>query len=149
MEPRARGRDVLPVCRELGIGVVPFSPLGRGFLTGDITSPDDFAADDFRRGLPRFQGENFQRNLDLVARDHEARRCPRRHAGAARAGLAARPGRRRRADPRHEAHRTGWPRTSEPIDHRADPEELQRIDEIAPVGAAAGDRYTDMSWVNR
>ena len=58
---------VLPVARRLGIGIVPYSPLGRGFLTGQITSPDDFAPDDFRRNNPRFQGENFQRNLDLVA----------------------------------------------------------------------------------
>ncbi|HZO69893.1 MAG TPA: aldo/keto reductase [Kribbellaceae bacterium] len=57
---------VLPVLRELGIGFVPFSPLGRGFLTGQIRTPDDFAADDMRRNLPRFTGENFQRNLDLV-----------------------------------------------------------------------------------
>lgn len=59
---------VLPTLRELGIGFVPFSPLGRGFLTGQITSPDDFEPDDMRRGLPRFSGENFQRNLDLVAK---------------------------------------------------------------------------------
>ena len=57
---------VLPALRELGIGFVPFSPLGRGFLTGQIKSPADFPEDDMRRGLPRFQGENFQRNLDLV-----------------------------------------------------------------------------------
>src|ERR1700682_387134 len=58
---------VLPTARQLGIGIVPYSPLGRGFLTGAITSPDDFAPDDFRRNNPRFQGENFRRNLDLVA----------------------------------------------------------------------------------
>jgi aryl-alcohol dehydrogenase-like predicted oxidoreductase len=58
---------VLPTLRELGIGFVPFSPLGRGFLTGQLKSPDDFEPDDMRRGLPRFTGENFQRNLDLVA----------------------------------------------------------------------------------
>src|SRR6266480_5423 len=58
---------VLPIARRLGIGIVPYSPLGRGFLTGQINSPDDFAPDDFRRTNPRFQGENFQRNLDLVA----------------------------------------------------------------------------------
>jgi len=57
---------VLPVLRELGIGFVPFSPLGRGFLTGQIRTPEDFAPDDVRRTLPRFTGENFQRNLDLV-----------------------------------------------------------------------------------
>ncbi|GAA1691366.1 aldo/keto reductase [Kribbella yunnanensis] len=62
---------VLPTLRELGIGFVPFSPLGRGFLTGQLKSPDDFEPDDARRGLPRFSGENFQRNLDLVARVQE------------------------------------------------------------------------------
>ncbi|KJH65711.1 aldo/keto reductase [Chromobacterium violaceum] len=56
----------LAACREVGAGFVAYSPLGRGFLTGAIKSPDDFAADDFRRGNPRFQGENFQRNLRLV-----------------------------------------------------------------------------------
>jgi aryl-alcohol dehydrogenase-like predicted oxidoreductase len=59
--------EILPACRELGIGFVPYSPLGRGFLTGAIKSPDDLDEDDYRRFSPRFQGENFQRNLDLVA----------------------------------------------------------------------------------
>ncbi|KAA2251181.1 aldo/keto reductase [Solihabitans fulvus] len=58
--------EIVPTCRELGIGLVPFSPLGRGFLTGQITSRDDFAADDMRRNLPRFSEENFQLNLDVV-----------------------------------------------------------------------------------
>jgi aryl-alcohol dehydrogenase-like predicted oxidoreductase len=62
---------VLPTLRELGIGFVPFSPLGRGFLAGQIKSEADFPEDDMRRGLPRFQGENFQRNLDLVAQVQE------------------------------------------------------------------------------
>jgi aryl-alcohol dehydrogenase-like predicted oxidoreductase len=62
---------VLPTLRELGIGFVPFSPLGRGFLTGQLKSPDDFEPDDARRGLPRFSGDNFQRNLDLVAKVQE------------------------------------------------------------------------------
>ena len=60
--------ELLATCRELGIGFVPYSPLGRGFLTGQIKSFDDLAEDDFRRRSPRFQGENFQKNLDLVAR---------------------------------------------------------------------------------
>jgi len=64
--PRDPETVVLPTLRELGIGFVPFSPLGRGFLTGQIKSEADFPEDDMRRGLPRFQGENFQRNLDLV-----------------------------------------------------------------------------------
>jgi len=63
-DPEQNG--VLATCRRLGIGFVPYSPLGRGFLTGTLTSPNDFAADDFRRSNPRFQGENFARNLQLV-----------------------------------------------------------------------------------
>jgi aryl-alcohol dehydrogenase-like predicted oxidoreductase len=60
--------EILPTCRDLGIGFVAYSPLGRGFLTGAIRSVDDLADDDYRRSSPRFQGENFQRNLDLVAK---------------------------------------------------------------------------------
>jgi aryl-alcohol dehydrogenase-like predicted oxidoreductase len=60
--------EVLPACRRLGVAFVPYSPLGRGFLTGAIASPEDFAADDYRRTSPRFQGENFTRNLELVAK---------------------------------------------------------------------------------
>ncbi len=60
--------EVLPTLRELGIGFVAYSPLGRGFLTGQLKSPDDFAPDDYRRNSPRFQGENFNKNLDVVAR---------------------------------------------------------------------------------
>jgi aryl-alcohol dehydrogenase-like predicted oxidoreductase len=63
--------EILPTCRELGVGFVAYAPLGRGFLTGAITSVDDLADDDFRRYSPRFQGENFQRNLDLVERVQE------------------------------------------------------------------------------
>jgi aryl-alcohol dehydrogenase-like predicted oxidoreductase len=63
--------EVFPTIRELGIGFVAYSPLGRGFLSGTITSPEDFDADDARRAHPRFQGENFQRNLDLVERLRE------------------------------------------------------------------------------
>ena len=66
--------EILPTCRELGIGFVPYSPLGRGFLTGQIKSPNDFGPDDYRRSSPRFQGENFQKNLDMVARIEEIAR---------------------------------------------------------------------------
>ena len=66
--------DVLPALRELGIGFVSYSPLGRGFLTGQLKSPDDFAIDDYRRNSPRFQGDNFTRNLELVARIEEIAR---------------------------------------------------------------------------
>lgn len=63
--------DVLPVCRELGISLVAYSPLGRGFLTGAFQKPEDFPLDDFRRHSPRYQGENFQRNLQLVEKVKE------------------------------------------------------------------------------
>src|ERR1700733_4305500 len=63
--------EILATVRELGIGFVAYSPLGRGFLTGQITSPDDFDKDDFRRNNPRFQGENFQKNMELVERVRE------------------------------------------------------------------------------
>jgi aryl-alcohol dehydrogenase-like predicted oxidoreductase len=63
--------EILPLCRELGIGFVAYSPLGRGFLTGRFRSFDDLPEDDYRRNSPRFQGENFQRNLDLVQRVEE------------------------------------------------------------------------------
>ena len=63
---RDPGDEILPTCRELGIGFVAYSPLGRGFLTGAIQSIDDLAPDDYRRSSPRFQGENFDRNLELV-----------------------------------------------------------------------------------
>src|SRR5207237_4134863 len=66
--------EVLPVCGELGIGFVPYSPLGRGFLTGKIQKPEDLPQDDYRRTTPRFQGDNFQRNLDLVKRVAEIAR---------------------------------------------------------------------------
>src|SRR5690242_5027261 len=68
---REPDEEILPACRELGIGFVAYAPLGRGFLTGQIKSVDDLAADDFRRGDPRFQGENLQHNLDLVAKVQE------------------------------------------------------------------------------
>src|SRR5438094_5840174 len=64
-------KEVLGVCRELGIGLVPYSPLGRGFLTGQIKRFEDLPEDDYRRTSPRFQGENFQRNLALVKRGEE------------------------------------------------------------------------------
>ena len=69
--------EVLPAIRELGIGLVAYSPLGRGFLTGTFPSPEDFAEGDFRRHNPRFQGENFERNLELVDRVQRAGRGPR------------------------------------------------------------------------
>jgi aryl-alcohol dehydrogenase-like predicted oxidoreductase len=140
--------EILPVCRELGIGVVPFSPLGRGFLTGDITSPDDFTPEDFRRGLPRFQGENFQRNLDLVAEITAL--ADARGVTPAQLALAW-----LLAHGDDVVPIPGTKRTDRLAENVAaanivlTDEERRRIDEIAPVGAAFGDRYRDMSWVNR
>ncbi len=83
--------EVLPTCRRLGIGFVPYSPLGRGFLTGAITSPEDFEADDYRRQSPRFQGKNFARNLELVSKVKELAAAIGAYAKPARARLGSMP----------------------------------------------------------
>ena len=80
--------ELLDTCRELGIAFVAYSPLGRGFLTGRYRSIDDLAPDDWRRNNPRFQGDNFQKNLNLVGRVGAACEREGEHAGSARAGLA-------------------------------------------------------------
>ena len=131
---------VLPAARRLGIGIVPYSPLGRGFLTGAITSPDDFAPDDFRRSNPRFQGENFRRNLDLVA---EVRRlADEKHITAGQLALAwllaqgedvvPIPGTRRRANLEQNAGACAV---------SLSPDDLQRLEALAPKGAWSGARY--------
>jgi aryl-alcohol dehydrogenase-like predicted oxidoreductase len=140
--------EVLPAVRELGIGLVAYSPLGRGFLTGAITSPEDFAPDDFRRHNPRFQGENFQRNLELVDR---VKQIASEHSCS--------PGQLALAWVLHQSQdivpipgtkrRKYLEENVEAIEVHLSPEDLARIDEAAPVGVAAGDRYPDMSAVNR
>ncbi|CAN5672336.1 aldo/keto reductase [soil metagenome] len=142
--------EILPTCRELGIGFVPYSPLGRGFLTGQIQSPDDFDEDDFRRGSPRFQGENFRKNLDLVERAREISSAKGVTPGQlALAWLLARgrdvvpiPGTKRR---KYLEENVGS------LDVELTEEDLRRIDEAAPAGAAAGERYPEagMQTVNR
>ena len=94
---------VLQTCRELGIGFVPFSPLGRGFLTGQIKRFEDLEEDDYRRSSPRFQGENFQRNLDLVARVSDIARAKALLPCATRARLGPGARARDRPDSRNEA----------------------------------------------
>jgi aryl-alcohol dehydrogenase-like predicted oxidoreductase len=139
--------EILPTVRELGIGFVAYSPLGRGFLSGQIQSPDDLAEDDFRRHNPRFQGENFQRNLDLVERVKEiAAEKDVTPGQLAIAWLLHRgedivpiPGTKRRKYLEENVAAADVSLTDE---------DLARIDEAAPVGAAAGDRYPDMSPVN-
>ncbi len=140
--------EILPTLRELGIGLVAYSPLGRGFLTGQITSPDDLAADDFRRHSPRFQGANFARNLELVDRIKEiAREKDCTPGQLALAWVMAQgddivpiPGTKRRAYLEENA---------EAAELSLDGDDLARIDEAAPVGSAAGDRYADMSSIGR
>lgn len=141
---------VLDTCRELGIGFVPYSPLGRGFLTGRIKSIDDLAADDFRRASPRFQGTNFQTNLDLVERVEaiaRAKGCT--PAQLALAWVLAQgddivpiPGTR---------HVSRLEENVGALQVTLSAEDLRRIDAVAPKGAAAGERYTEagMNAVNR
>ncbi|MGG6241114.1 aldo/keto reductase [Nodosilinea sp. AN01ver1] len=140
--------DILPTVRELGIGFVPYSPLGRGFLTGAFQSPDDFAPDDYRRHAPRFQGENFAKNLALVdqvkAIAQEKGVTP---AQLALAWLLAQgddvvpiPGTKRRQYLEENVAA---------VDIALSATDLERLDAVAPQGAAVGDRYADMSTVNR
>ena len=141
--------QIFGVCRELGIGFVPYSPLGRGFLTGQIRRFEDFTPDDYRRHSPRFQGENFQRNLDLVARlgaIAEEKQCTTSQLALAwvlAQGEDIVPifGTKRRRYLEENLHA---------LDVELSPNDLERIDEIAPHGAAAGGRYPDtmMKLVN-
>ncbi|MDP9426982.1 MAG: aldo/keto reductase [Actinomycetota bacterium] len=140
--------EILPTVRELGIGFVPYSPLGRGFLTGQIQSFEDLPEDDYRRFSPRFQGENFDRNLQLVERVREI--AGEKGVGPSQLALAwllhqgndlvPIPGTKRRKYLEENAAATEVELTDE---------DLARIDEAAPKGVAAGDRYPDMSSVNR
>jgi aryl-alcohol dehydrogenase-like predicted oxidoreductase len=132
--------EVLPLCRELGIGFVAYSPLGRGFLTGRFRSFEDLPEDDYRRNSPRFQGENFQRNLDLVGRVEEiGRRKKCTPAQLALAWLLEQgddivpiPGTKQR---RYLEENAGA------LSVRLTKADLEEIEEVAPKGAAAGDRY--------
>jgi aryl-alcohol dehydrogenase-like predicted oxidoreductase len=142
--------DVLATCRELGIGFIAYSPLGRGFLTGQIRSYDDLAADDYRRIQPRFQGENLQKNLDLVARlgeIAEEKGCTASQLALAWVmaqgeGMVPIPGTKRRKYLEENAGAA---------DIRLSTDDLARIDRAAPQGAAAGTRYPEsmMQFVNR
>jgi aryl-alcohol dehydrogenase-like predicted oxidoreductase len=142
--------EVLPTVRELGIGYVAYSPLGRGFLTGQFRSPDDFADDDFRKFHPRFQGENFEKNLELV-REVETMA---KEKGCTTAQLALAwvlaqgedivpiPGTK---------HVRYLDQNIGALEVRLSEGDLRRLDEILPPGAAAGQRYHErgMETVNR
>lgn len=142
--------EVIPTCRELGIGFVPYSPLGRGFLTGQFKIFDDLPADDYRRNSPRFQGENFQKNLDLVDRIREiANEKGCKPSQLALAWVLAQgedivpiPGTKRR---KYLEENLGA------LDVKLTPQDLERIDSAFPNGTAAGQRYPEnmMALVNR
>jgi aryl-alcohol dehydrogenase-like predicted oxidoreductase len=134
--------EILPTCRELGVGFVAYSPLGRGFLTGQFQRFEDLPADDYRRNTPRFQGQNFQKNLDLVHRVEEIakeKRC--KPSQLALAWVLAQgedivpiPGTKRR---KYLEENLGA------LDVKLSPEDLRRIEEVFPTGAAAGPRYPE------
>jgi aryl-alcohol dehydrogenase-like predicted oxidoreductase len=134
--------EILPTCRELGVGFVPYSPLGRGFLTGKIQKPEDIPQDDYRRTTPRFQGENFERNLEIVKRVEEiAREKKCTPAQLALAWVLAQgeeivpiPGTKRR---KYLQENLGA------LDVELTSKDLERIDEVAPKDAFAGSRYPE------
>ena len=138
----------LAAARELGIGVVAYAPLGRGFLTGAIKSPNDFAPDDFRRTSPRFMGENFEKNLRLVADVNDL--AKRKGCTAAQVALAWVLAQGSDVVPIPGTKRVKYLNENVgALDVRLTEEELREIDAIFPPQAAAGARYTDMSFVNR
>jgi aryl-alcohol dehydrogenase-like predicted oxidoreductase len=144
-DPEENG--VLEAVREVGAGFVAYSPIGRGFLSGQIRSLDDLEPDDFRRQNPRFQGENFTKNLELVDRVREI--ADEKGVTASQFALAwvlargddvvAIPGTKRVKYVEENAAAADITLTDD---------DLKRLDEAAPVGATAGDRYPDMSPVN-
>ena len=141
--------EILPLCRELDIGFVAYSPLGRGFLTGRFRSIDDLPPDDYRRNSPRFQGDNFQKNLDLVAHVEEiARRKKCTPSQLALAWVLAQgedivpiPGTKQRKYLEENARA---------LEVELTPSDLEEIEEIAPKGVAEGARYNEagMKTVN-
>ena len=140
--------DVLATTRELGIGLVAYSPLGRGFLSGRFNSPDEVPEDDFRRNQPRFQGENFENNLRLVERVKQmATEKGVTPAQLALAWVLA------QGDDIVPIPGTKHTRYLEENAGAADidlvEDDLRRLDEILPPGSASGDRYADMSAINR
>ena len=140
---------ILAACRELGIGFVAYSPLGRGFLTGQFRKFEDLPADDYRRNSPRFQGENFQKNLDLVRRVEQIAR----EKGCTASQLALAwvfaqgddivpiPGTKRRKYLEENVAA---------LEVKLTKEDLRRIDEVFPAEAASGGRYPEhmMAMVN-
>jgi aryl-alcohol dehydrogenase-like predicted oxidoreductase len=139
--------QILPTVRELQIGFVAYSPLGRGFLSGRYKTPEDLPEDDFRRHHPRFQGENFKRNLELVERIEEIASEKQVTAGQlALAWVLSRgedvvpiPGTKRRSYLEENV-------AASKVELSA--EDLRRIDDAAPLGVTAGERYANMSTID-
>ena len=134
--------EILPTCRELGIGFVPYSPLGRGFLTGQIKKFEDLADDDYRRHTPRFQGENFQKNLDLVARIKEI--ATEKDCNPGQLALAWVLAQGDDIVPIPGTKRVSYLEENvAAADLTLTAQDLARINEIAPQHAAAGSRYPE------
>jgi aryl-alcohol dehydrogenase-like predicted oxidoreductase len=132
--------EILPTVRELGIGFVPYCPLGRGFLTGQFKKLDDLAADDFRRNSPRFQGENFQKNLDLVKKIEEMAQV--KHCSPSQLALAWVLAQGEYIVPIPGTKRVQYLEDNlGALQVRLTPADLRQIDAILPVGAASGERY--------
>ncbi len=130
----------LATCRELGVGFVAYSPLGRGFLSGRIRRLEDLAPDDYRRTSPRFQGENLRRNVELVERVEALARG--KGCTASQLALAWVLSRGEDVVPIPGTKRRRWLEENlAALDLRLSPEDLARLDQAAPRGAAAGDRY--------
>jgi len=140
--------EILPTCRELGIGFVAYSPLGRGFLTGTVTSTTSLEEGDWRRHHPRFQGENFTRNRELVERIEAI--ASDKGVSASQLALAWVMGQGDDVVPIPGTRRVSHLESNvAAVDVVLSAEELSALDDAAPLGAAAGDRYADMSSVNR
>jgi aryl-alcohol dehydrogenase-like predicted oxidoreductase len=139
---------ILPTVRELGIGFVAYSPLGRGFLSGQIRTLDDLAEDDFRRDNPRFQGENFQRNIDLVDRVEEL--ASEKGVTAGQLALAWVLAQGDDVVPIPGTKRVRYlEENAAAVDVELTPDDLVRLEEAFPRGATAGDRYPNMSTIDQ
>ena len=139
--------EILPTCRELGIGFVPYSPLGRGFLTGKIQKYDDFAQDDFRRFLPRFQGDNFFKNLVLV--DYVKELAVQKDCTPSQLALAWLLTQGDDMIPIPGTKRISYLEENiGAVNVQLTTSDLQRLNEIAPKGVAIGERYEGMEGLN-
>jgi len=141
--------EILATCKELGVGFVAYSPLGRGFLTGEFKRFEDFPEDDYRRNSPRFQGENFQKNLELVHRVEEI--AKEKNCNPAQLALAWVLAQDKNIVPIPGTKRRKYLEENvAALDVKITKDDLRRIDEIFPTGAASGERYPAhmMSIVN-